>query len=154
MFLNILIGLTMIAITVAIQAYGTTYWLELLVDKLFKLPYNKFHKKTAKALILTGVFLLLLNFSQAFLWAMMYFFVPGITDFETFENAIYFSLVTFSTLGYGDMTIGTSHRLLSGIEAINGILLIGWSTTLMFTVMQQIWKKDMKNQEIKKLTKS
>ncbi len=141
MLLNLLIGLTMIAITVAIQAYGTTYWLELLVDKLFRLPYKEFHKKTGKALILTGIFLLLLNFFQAFLWALMYYFVPQITEFETLEKAIYFSLVTFTTLGYGDITIGTSHRILSGIEAMNGILLIGWSTTLMFSAMQQIWKR-------------
>ena len=145
MFLNILIGLIMIAITVAIQAYGTTYWLEFLADKLFSLPDKKFHKKTGKALILTAFFLLLINILQASLWAMMYFFVPEITGFETFEKALYFSLVTFTTLGYGDMTIGTSHRLLSGIEAINGILLIGWSTTLMFSMMNQIWQRNWKN---------
>lgn len=145
MLFNILIGLIMIAITVAIQAYGTTYWLEFLADKLFSLPNEKFHKKTGKALILTAFFLLLINFLQAFLWAMMYFFIPQITDFETFEKALYFSLVTFTTLGYGDMTIGTSHRILSGIEAINGILLIGWSTTLMFSMMNQIWKRNWKN---------
>lgn len=154
MFLNILIGLIMIAITVAIQAYGTTFWLKLLIDKLFRLPYEKFNRKTGKALILTAFFLLLLNFAQAFLWATMYYFVLQVTEFDTLEKALYFSLVTFTTLGYGDMIIGPSHRILSGIEAINGILLIGWSSTLMFSAMQQIWKKDMKNQETKKLTKS
>lgn len=153
MFLNILIGLTLIAITVAIQAYGTTYWLELLVDKLFKLPYNKFHKKTGKALILTAFFLLLLNITQAFLWAVMYYFIPQITEFESLEEAFYFSLVTFTTLGYGDITIGPSHRILSGIEAINGILLIGWSTTLMFSAMLQIWKRTAKHESKEELVK-
>ncbi len=153
MFLNILIGLTMIAITVAIQAYGTTYWLELLVDRLFKLPYDKFHKKTGKGLILTAFFLLLLNITQAFLWAIMYYFVPQITEFETLEKAFYFSLVTFTTLGYGDMTIGTSYRILSGIEAMNGILLIGWSTTLMFSAMMQIWKRTAEYESKEQLMK-
>ena len=153
MLLNIIIALFMIGITVAIQAYGTTFWLQLLIDKLFKLPYDKFHKKTGQALILTAFFLLLLNFIQAFLWAIMYYVIPQITEFETLEEALYFSLVTFTTLGYGDMTIGTSHRILSGIEAINGILLIGWSTTLMFSAMLQIWKRTMKNEDHEKAIK-
>jgi len=149
MFLNILIGLIMVAITVAIQAYGTTYWLKKLTNKLFNLPYDEFNKQTAKILILTSLFLLLLNCTQALLWALMYYYVPEITEFESLEKAIYFSLVTFTTLGYGDITIQTNFRILSGIEAINGILLIGWSTTLMYSAMRAIWKRTWKSEQIK-----
>jgi len=139
----------MVAITVAIQAYGTTYWLKRLTDKLFKLSYDKFNKQTSKILIITSLFLLLLNCSQAILWALMYFYIPNITDFESLEKAVYFSLVTFTTLGYGDLTIQTDFRILSGIEAINGMLLIGWSTALMYAAMQEIWKRTWKNEQIK-----
>jgi voltage-gated potassium channel Kch len=62
--------------------------------------------------------------------------LPGITEFDTIEKAIYFSLVTFTTLGYGDITISSANRILAGLEAINGILLIGWSTAYMFSVVQ------------------
>jgi len=139
----------MVAITVAIQAYGTTYWLKKLTNKLFNLPYDEFNKQTAKILILTSLFLLLLNCTQALLWALMYYYVPEITEFESLEKAIYFSLVTFTTLGYGDITIQTNFRILSGIEAINGILLIGWSTTLMYSAMRAIWKRTWKSEQIK-----
>ena len=63
-------------------------------------------------------------------------------EFQTFEKAIYFSLVTFTTLGYGDISIASENRILSGLEAINGIILIGWSTAFMFNVFQEIYKID------------
>ena len=149
MFLNIFIGLIMVAITVAIQAYGTTYWLRRLTDKLFKLPYDQFNRDTSSILITTSLFLLLLNCFQALLWSLMYFYVPIITEFGSLEEAIYFSFVTFTTLGYGDLTIQTNFRILSGIEAINGMLLIGWSTALMYATVQAIWKRNWKNEQTK-----
>ena len=149
MFLNIFIGLITVAITVVIQGYGTTYLSKRIVDKLYNLPYDKFNKDTARILIITSLFLLLLNCSQAILWALMYLYVPNMTEFESLEQAIYFSFVTFTTLGYGDLTIQTNFRILSGIEAINGMLLIGWSTALMYATMQEIWKRNWKNKKPK-----
>ena len=58
----------------------------------------------------------------------------------TAEEAAYFSFVTFTTLGYGDITLPYPIRLMSGIEAINGILLVGWSTALLFAVVQRTWQ--------------
>jgi hypothetical protein len=45
-----------------------------------------------------------------------------------FQDALYFSTVSFSTVGYGDIIVGAQWRLLASLEAINGFLLIGWST--------------------------
>ena len=63
-------------------------------------------------------------------------------DLETFETAVYFSFVTFTTLGYGDITLSESGRVLSGIQALNGILLVGWSTAVLFAVVQKLWQRD------------
>ena len=146
MLLNIFIGLIMIAITVTIQAYGSRFWLNSFAINFFNLSYDKIKKKTVRFLVSTAFLLLLMNSLQAFLWAIMYYFLPGITVFDNFEKATYFSLITFTTLGYGDITLGAEHRILSGFEAINGILLIGWSTTLMLSAIQEIWKKRFKNE--------
>ena len=75
----------------------------------------------------------------------MYMALPGITEFDSFEKALYFSMVTFTTLGYGEITIASDNRILSGLEAINGIILIGWSTAFMFAVFAEVIKKRMKN---------
>jgi len=44
-------------------------------------------------------------------------------------------------LGYGDITLSKPVRILSGVEAINGILLIGWTTALLFAVVQSAIKQ-------------
>jgi hypothetical protein len=47
-----------------------------------------------------------------------------VTPIGTFEEALYFLIVTFTTVGYGDITLGAEEwRLLSGTEALNGVLL-------------------------------
>jgi len=150
MLVNIIIGLIIIGITVSIQGYGTHFWLVHINKKYKPLSEKKFEKKTVQLLISTAFFLLLLHFIQAGIWAFAYFTLPGITEFESLEKAIYFSLVTFTTLGYGDITISSTNRILSGFEAINGILLIGWSTAYMFSVVQYIYKRSHNEKDIKK----
>lgn len=141
MLTNIIIGLIVIGITVTIQGFGTNFWLNHLFTNYYQLPKSTFKKKLTKILIFTAFFLLLLHFLQTGIWAFTFYFLPGITEFETLEKAMYFSLVTFTTLGYGDITISSTNRILAGFEAINGILLIGWSTAFMFSVVQYIWKQ-------------
>jgi len=146
MVYNLLLGLLMVGITVSIQAHGTNIWRKYIFDKYFSLEYNIFKKRTIRLLIVTSFYLIIINVFQAFLWGLMYYLLPHMTDFETIEKAVYFSLVTFTTLGYGDITIAADYRMLSGIEALNGILLIGWSTTLMFSTMQYILKRTSKQE--------
>ena len=149
MLLNIIIGLFVIGITVTIQGYGTHFWLHY-IEKYYKsLSDIKYDKKSVSLLIYTAFFLLLLHFIQSGIWAFTFYLLPGITEFETLEKAIYFSLVTFTTLGYGEVTISSTNRILAGFEAINGILLIGWSTAFMFSVVQYIWKREFKSKNDK-----
>ena len=144
LLMNLFLGLIIIGITVSIQGFGTSFWMKYISRKYFSLSHGQLERKTVKLLIATASFLLLLNFSQAIIWGFMYYLLPGITEFESLEKAIYFSLVTFTTLGYGEITISSSNRILAGFEAMNGILLLGWSTTMMFSVMQFIWKNSLK----------
>ncbi len=147
MLINVLIGLIIIGITVSIQGYGT-HLLILYIFKKFKpLSDEKFKKKSPRLLIHTAFFLLILHFIQAGIWAFTYYILPGITEFQSIEKAIYFSLVTFTTLGYGEITISSSDRILAGFEAINGILLIGWSTAFMFSVVQFIWRREFNTEK-------
>ncbi|MGU3468133.1 potassium channel family protein [Methylobacterium sp. C33D] len=58
---------------------------------------------------------------------------------ETFEDCLYFSVVAYTSLGFGDH-FPTSHtRLLAGIEALNGLLLIGWSASFTYLAMERYW---------------
>ncbi len=55
-------------------------------------------------------------------------------EFKEIEAALYFSTTSFSTLGYGDVTLTHEHRLIGAIQGINGFLLIGWSTAFLVSV--------------------
>jgi hypothetical protein len=58
---------------------------------------------------------------------------------KSFEEATYFSAITFATIGYGDITLSGKWRLASAIEGVNGILLFGWTTAFLFKVSEILW---------------
>lgn len=144
MLLNIIVGLLVIVFTIIMQAYGTVFWVSEFDKRGGMSQLKKSKYKGALLLISTAVFLIAIHIAQAALWALLYLLLPGVTEFETFEKSMYFSLVTFTTLGYGEITIGSANRILAGLEAINGITLIGWSTAFMFAILQRLIKKNFK----------
>ena len=145
MFLNITIGVFIIGITILIHGYGTFFWVKLLVRKNKGKQKQNWNIKNVWFLIYTAIFLLTLNFIEAIIWGFTYYTLPGITEFESLEKAIYFSLVTFTTLGYGEITISSTNRILAGFEAMDGVLLLGWTTAIMFSVLQYTIKDMLKN---------
>jgi hypothetical protein len=60
----------------------------------------------------------------------------------SFENCLYFSAETYTSLGFGDITPAGPLRLLSGVEALNGLLLIGWSASFIYIAMERFWGSD------------
>jgi hypothetical protein len=56
-----------------------------------------------------------------------------------FTRCLYFSAETYTTLGYGDVLPHGDLRLLAGLEALNGMLLIGWTASFTFLSMERFW---------------
>jgi hypothetical protein len=56
-----------------------------------------------------------------------------------FTRCLYFSAETYTTLGYGDVLPHGDLRLLAGLEALNGMLLIGWTASYTFLSMEKFW---------------
>lgn len=55
------------------------------------------------------------------------------------ENCLYFSAETYTSLGFGDITPAGPIRLLAGVEALNGLVLIGWSASFAYIAMERFW---------------
>ena len=142
MFRLLLVGFIIISINVILQAVVSINISEKLFSYLNN-PKNKIsNKKITLLLILTVFTFTLLHVIHSLIWAISLYSIPFIqVEFEDFGQALYFSLVTFTTLGYGDITLNSDWNLLSGFEAINGIMLIGWTTALMFSLLQHIFKR-------------
>jgi voltage-gated potassium channel len=81
------------------------------------------------------VWLLTIHLAEIFLWAGYYDTTGYLPDFVT---SLYFSMTTYSTLGYGDVVLKGSARLSSGIESLVGLLMIGWSTALLIRVVEWV----------------
>lgn len=69
------------------------------------------------------------------LWAVL-LIICG--EFQEFGSAFYHSAVNYTTLGYGDLLLTPSWRLLGPLEAANGALMFGVSTAMVFAVIQRL----------------
>jgi hypothetical protein len=72
-------------------------------------------------------------------WAMFYWRRGCMPDLE---SAIYFSGVTYTTVGYGDLVLPIAWRLLGPIEGLTGILMCGLSTAFFFAVVSKVWSAE------------
>jgi hypothetical protein len=81
--------------------------------------------------------MLLGNFVQIAIWAGLFMLLGEFGDFDT---ALYHSGVNFATLGYGDIVMSKSWRMLGPIEAANGILMFGVSTAVMTAAVMDVIK--------------
>ena len=59
---------------------------------------------------------------------------------SSLAGCLYFSAETYTSLGFGDVTPVGPIRLLAGVEALNGLLLIGWSASFTYISMERFWK--------------
>ena len=69
------------------------------------------------------------------LWALV-FLACG--ELASFDQAFYFSAQSYTSLGYGDVHLSDRWRLLGPLEAVNGLLLFGLSTAIMFAVLNRL----------------
>ena len=91
--------------------------------------------KDVAVMVMVSLATALVHLIQIALWALALLLCGEIA---TFENAFYCSAQNYTALGYGDIVLSAQWRLLGPLEAVNGLLLFGLSTALMFAVMSQL----------------
>lgn len=137
----VLIGTIIIAINLVIQGLGNILWLRKIASTI-KNENDISNSKILKVLLYSILLFTAIHAIHSLIWAFCYYMIPQTAiQFTSFSESVYFSMVTFTTLGYGDISLSSNWRLLSGLEAINGIMLIGWSTAMMFSLIQNIYKQ-------------
>jgi hypothetical protein len=85
-------------------------------------------------MVATAAVLMVAHTLEVFVWALAYAIVgaapPG-------SDLLYFAFVNYTTLGYGDITPTQAWRLTGPMTAMNGILMFGWSTAVLFEVLRK-----------------
>ncbi len=89
------------------------------------------------SLLSVSVFLIIgIHTVEAWVWAFIYLKLGEFTDLK---KALYFSIVTCTALGYGDITLSERWQLLRTFEAMGGLLLFGASTAFLIGFMQVLF---------------
>lgn len=129
------IGVALLGLTVAIQAAFTLAGMRCL-DWL-ESRKRRFTHRHAMLMIMFFVLLMFLAVVlDVWLWAGFYY---GSEKFQTFEEALYFSTTTFTTLGYGDIIPAKEWRLLASFEAANGLIIFGWATAFVVAAIERFY---------------
>jgi len=120
------------ALCVVIHAGGVSAalrWMPLSLG-----PYARFWRWTWLFICVAG-WVVLLHLLEVIAWAVFFVWKDAIGDLS---SALYFSAVTYTTTGYGDIVLPPEWRLLAGVEALTGILMCGWSTGFFFAVVTRL----------------
>jgi len=129
------VGSLLIVATVAIHAACTVGVLRLFTLSSDR-RWNVGPRAWRVALLATYVLLLCYtSLLEAAVWAVAYVMVGAI---ESIEPAMYFSTVTFTTLGYGDLVVDDRWRLLAATQAATGIIMFGWTTAIVVALLQHV----------------
>ncbi len=134
-----LLGAVLTMVTIGIHAVGTAWWIGRLKLMANRAKGGQIRLLPLRLLCSTALLLLVLHMAEVVPWASVYLLLPGLQSIGSFEQATYFATVTFASLGYGDIVIDGPWRLLSAIQAMNGLLVFGWSTALLFALVERIW---------------
>lgn len=129
---KLLIAWCLMALCVAIHATGLMHALRWINRRsgLAEAPVGR----STWILIRVAGWTVLLHLLEITIWAAFYALRGAMPDFTA---AAYFSAVTYTTTGYGDLVLSEEWRLVGGVEALTGILMCGLSTGMFFAVFSR-----------------
>lgn len=144
MLKELLIAFAIVGICLVIHVIGMMF----LSDWLFREGgiIDRATSMGHRFLMLMMVFsvFILLHMGSAFIWAGFYS-LRGL--FQDFETSLYFSGVSYATIGYGDVVLPRAWRLLGTIEGISGVLLCGLSAAFLFAIVNAMIRTRLSGQK-------
>jgi len=134
-------GIVLICITTVIHAVFMVVGMRAVFRR--ELRHGRAQHDLAKALIvsLLVAWMCISLVCEVLLWAAYYRWNPEVTVLPDLETAFYFSMVTFTSVGYGDIVLTGSPRVLASLQAANGVIIFGWTTALIFFYVQHVYRK-------------
>ena len=133
MLTRLFVASCLMAGCVTIHAAG----LALAFRRLRQLAAPARFLSATKLFIFVAVWIVLLHLSEIAVWAAAYTWTGAMPDWQ---SALYFSAVTYTTTGYGDLVLPPKWRLDGAIEALTGILMCGWSTGFFFAIANHLYE--------------
>jgi voltage-gated potassium channel Kch len=132
---NLLLGSVLIMVNLVIQVLAVSVLLRYFAGRSGE--EASLRTDAVMLSVVMGV-LLLGHLFQFATWALLFLWLR---EFEDFATALYHSTVNFTSLGYGDIVMSESRRLLGALEAANGVLMFGLSAGTILSVMNVLFRR-------------
>lgn len=125
----------LVTVTVIIHGVGLIFLARLLRLETRHEATEHMHPQSLRSLVVLLLVILALTALhgvEIWLYAIVYLLIGAIGDLR---DAVYFSTITYGAIGYSDALMADRWRLVSAIEGINGIIMIGWSTAFLIRMV-------------------
>lgn len=129
--LQLTIATGMVGLTVVMHLVG----LWLLLRLLKRRPQRWQMLRQMSAIFGAAFGLFALHTAEIWAYALLYWTAGAL---PRFTEALYFSTVTYATIGYGDVVLSHDWRLVGAIEGASGVILLGWSTAFFLSVVDRL----------------
>lgn len=120
------------------------FTLQFTARKLFRSKKFSFYRISVLILLaITAHLAEIVFFEAAYIWLVPYDHHGTISGAEELDwrTLFYFSAVTYTSTGYGDFVPTGNLRFVSMVEALTGLIMIAWTTSFAFLVMQRYWQE-------------
>lgn len=138
MILQLVFALALASLTVIVHAVGTVRIVMPLAAARDRWQGHLTSARTVAMLIRLVAGLLVLHLAEMAVWAVA---IRALAVMPSFEASLYYSLESYTTVGYGDVTPREEWRLVGPIESAVGILMFGWSTGIIVAVLERIYRE-------------
>jgi voltage-gated potassium channel len=135
LLLQLTLATATVIVTVLVHLGGLAGLLMLLRLHRRRFPTQRALVDQAALLMGAAFGLFALHAVEIWGYAVLY---RALGAFSTFEQSLYFSTSTYSTVGYGDLTLPLDWRILGAVEGVNGLILLGWSTAFFVSVVSRM----------------
>ena len=135
---ELLLATAMVLATVSIHAIGLYALSRLLRIEELEEQEEQIHPLSGRGIVATltvALGLFVLHGIEIWLYAFVYLAIGAV---DGLRESVYFSTITYGAIGYSDAAMAPGWRLVSAIEGINGIILIGWSTAFFVTLIARM----------------
>ena len=133
MLVQLILASFMVIVTVLVHLTGLAILLRLLRSHSRLLSALRIMPLTLLLAAAIGIFTI--HTAEIWSYAALYLVVGAFHDFEV---SLYFSTVTYASIGYGDILLPTSWRILGAIEGATGIIMLGWSTAFLVSLLARL----------------
>ena len=138
LLLQLVISTAMVLVTVAIHGLGLTLLARAVAGEQHEERVHHvapLSSRGAAFTLFTVLSLFVLHGFEIWSYAALYLVIAA---FPHFEEALYFSTISYAAIGYGDAALPPQWRLLGAIEGINGVILLGWSTAFFVNLLMRL----------------